>query len=291
MPKKARNTFKHKTIAIIYDFDGTLSPLPMQEYTVLPEIGIRGKRFWEEVREENTRISGEGMITYMMKMLELANSKKIPITRRNLGRLSNRIRYFPGVERYFPRINRYVRRISSNRVQVRHYVISAGLREILEKASIRKYFKQIYASEYFFDHYGAAQFPKLVVTDTVKTQFLFRINKGREKISENVNEHMPAHLRAIPFSNILYIGDGLSDVPCMTVTTKNGGYAVAVYKNGKGLTECKNLWRARRVDFIAKADYRQGSALDKTIKVVLDAMTKGIFFQETAFKQFVKLKV
>lgn len=289
MPRKHRRTFKHRTVAIVYDFDGTLSPLPMQEYTVFPRIGVKGKKFWDSVKKESSKEGGEPMITYMVKMLNLANENSFPITKRVLGNLANRVKYFPGVEKYFKRIDRYVRARTKKRVKIKHYIISAGLKEILDKVSIHQHFRKIYASEYSYDHYNAAQFPKLVVTDTIKTQFLFRINKGKEELWENVNEHMPESDRPIPFSNILYIGDGLSDVPSMTVTTKNGGYAIGVYRNREGLRKCKNLFKNGRIDFIAKADFREGSNLDKAIKVVLDTIIQGIFYLETSFKQYIRL--
>lgn len=288
--RQIHRRFKHNIIAIVYDFDGTLSPRPMQEYTILPQIGIRGKRFWEDVAKHNERIGGEAMITYMMRMVDLARqTETVKITRKDLKRQARNIRYFPGVVDFFTRINRYVERASEGKVRLRHYLVSAGLKEILDGTPISKYFRRIYASEYHYDQWQAPLFPKIVVTDTVKTQFLFRINKGREELSENVNEHMDPSERPIPFSNILYIGDGLSDVPSMTVTMKNRGYAIAVYNGWKGLNVCKGLWDAQRVDFFVKADYRERSDLTKTVKTVLDTMIQGIKFREAQFRQFLKV--
>jgi len=152
------------------------------------------------------------------------------------------------------------------------YIISSGLKEIIERTKIKKSFSKIFASEYYYDQYGAPQYPKLVVTDTVKTQFLFRINKGREGLSESINEYMDEAHRPIPFSNIIYIGDGMTDVPCMTVTVKNGGYAIAVFnpkKKVRGLNICKELFKGARVDYVARADYRSNSELDKFLKITL----------------------
>ena len=162
------------TIAIVYDFDGTLSPLPMQEYTVLPKIPIEPKKFWNEVKSENVQKEGEEIITYMMLMLKKANDAQVKITKADLGRLASKISYYAGVEKFFERINKFVRSTSGRKANVRHYIISSGLKEILCKIKIKKHFHNIFASEYAYDHYGAAQYPKLVVTNTVKTQFLFR---------------------------------------------------------------------------------------------------------------------
>lgn len=146
--------------------------------------------------------------------------------------------------------------------------------------SIRKYFKQIYASEYHFNQYGIANFPKLLITDTSKTQFLFRINKGKEALSESINEHMPEGDRPIPFANIIYIGDGMTDVPSMALTTKSGGHSLAVFnpKFAKSKTTCVNLLDAGRVDFIAPADYRDGSKLARRVQLLLDSVIAGIAY-------------
>jgi len=264
----------------------------MQEYTVLPKIPLDPKQFWGKVRAENTEHGGEEIITYMMLMLKKANDAEVKITKADLGRLASQISYYPGVEDFFERINEFVTKRSGGKARVRHYIISSGLKEILRKVSIKKYFHNIFGSEYAYDHYGAAQYPKLVVTDTVKTQFLFRINKGREKITDSINESMGEELRPIPFQNLVYIGDGMTDVPCMTVATKNGGYAIAVYKqrSHKGLNMCRKLFKANRVDFIATADYRKNSELEKYLQVILESIIEGIKYR-SAQEEMIKKRI
>jgi hypothetical protein len=271
---------KRNIIAIIYDFDGTLSPQPMQEYTVFPQLNIKPQDFWEEVKKENTKVKGEQIITYMMLMLRKANQASLRISKSDLGKMASKVQYFPGVTTFFPRINKFVEKESNNKVKVRHYIISSGLKEILSSTKIKDYFHNIFASEYYYNQYRAPIYPKLVVTDTVKTQFLFRINKGREKLTENINEFMAEGDRPVPFSNIIYIGDGMTDVPCMTVTTKNGGYSIAVFnqRKRKSLQMCKTLFKNARVDYIAKADYNMDSELDKFLKITLKTIMQGIIF-------------
>lgn len=277
-PKPA---FFQNTIAIVYDFDGTLSPQPMQEYTVLPKIGVDPDKFWKQVRKETLETGSDQMLVYMRLMMEkLYKNEDIRITRDDLVAMAARIKYFPGVEAWFPRVNAYVKKRGGGNVKVRHYIISAGQKEILEGVSIRKHFQQIYASEYHFNQYGVANFPKLVITDTSKTQFLFRINKGREKLSESINEHMPEDERPIPFSNIIYIGDGMTDVPSMALTKKNGGHAIAVFnpRLAKTKATCLRLLEAGRVDFIAQADYRAASKLTARVSLLLDSVIAGIAY-------------
>lgn len=277
----ARKSFTQNTIAMVYDFDGTLSPQPMQEYTVLPKIGIEPEAFWAKVHKEATDTGSDSMLVYMRLMMEaLYKNENVRITKEDFAAMARGIQYFPGVEEWFPRINAYVKKRSAGAANVHHYIISAGQKEILEGVPIRKYFKQVYASEYHFNQYGIATFPKLLITDTSKTQFLFRINKGKEAISESINEHMPEGERPIPFSNIIYIGDGMTDVPSMALTTKSGGHSLAVFnpKLPKSKATCVRLLDAGRVDFIAPADYRDNSKLAKRVQLLLDSVISGIAY-------------
>ncbi len=216
-------TFTHNTIAMVYDFDGTLCPQPMQEYTVLPKLGIKPEEFWRLVEHDAKETGGEKMLVYMRILLEEAHNRRVFISRDDFKKMGKDIEYFPGVKDWFPKINNYVKRKSQGMVTIQHYIISAGMKEILEGISIRKFFKQIYASEYHFNFQGIATFPKQLITDTTKTQYLFRVNKGKEELDESINEHMPEWQRPIPFQNIIYIGDGMTDVPSMASLKKMVG--------------------------------------------------------------------
>jgi len=277
--------FFQSTIAIVYDFDGTLSPQPMQEYTVLPKIGVEPREFWARVNRDARETESDMMLVYMRHIIEALELGRINVKREDFAAMAKAIEYFPGVPTWFQRINQYVKRKSAGKVKVQHYLISAGQKEILDGASIRKQFKRIYASEYHFDHHGVATFPKILVTDTMKTQFLFRINKGREGINESINEHMPEAERPIPFQNMIYVGDGMTDVPSMALTKKSGGHTVAVYQpGGKGREVCVKLLTAGRADFIAPADYRATSKLARRVELLLDAIIAGIAYRREAFR-------
>ena len=276
--------FFQDTIALVYDFDGTLSQQPMQEYTVLPKIGVAPAQFWAAVDHDAARTESDKMLVYMRHILEALEQGRIDVKREDFARMAGAIKYFPGVATWFARMNAYVRRKSAGKAKLVHYLISAGQKEILDGASIRRYFKRIYASEYHFNHHGVATFPKLLVTDTMKTQFLFRINKGREGITESINEHMPESERPIPFQNMIYVGDGMTDVPSMALTKKSGGHTVAVYQpRGKGRDVCVKLLTAGRADFIAPADYRAGSKLSRRVELLLDAIIANVAYRREAF--------
>jgi phosphoserine phosphatase len=280
-----RNSFFQNTIALVYDFDGTLSPQPMQEYTVLPKIGIEPAEFWAMVNKEARETESDPMLVYMRHIIEALERVKVDVKREDFAAMARSIEYFPGVPTWFARMNSYVKKRSRAQVGLRHYLISAGQKEILDGVSIRKHFKRIYASEYHFNHHGVATFPKFLVTDTQKTQFLFRINKGIEAVTESINEHMPESERPIPFQNIIYVGDGMTDVPSMALTKKSGGHAVAVYDPGRehGRATCVKLLDAGRVDFVSEADYRSGSKLSKRVQLLLDAIIADVAYRREAF--------
>jgi len=288
MPPRPKR-FIQDTIALIYDFDGTLSPQPMQEYTVLPKIGIDPADFWGEVNRQSHELGEEPMLTYMRLLIEKAESKGLHIGRKEFKALGKNVQFFNGVSDWFKRVDAYVAKHGNRQIKVRHYIISAGLKEILEGVSINKHFANVFASEYHYNHHDVATFPKLLITDTTKTQFLFRINKGKESLTESINQHMPQEDRPIPFENMIYIGDGETDVPSMALTRQNGGNSIAVYKPGrterekKTLVTCKKLLQAGRVNFIAPADYVKDSELERRVQLLLKSVIAKIEYEKELF--------
>jgi phosphoserine phosphatase len=279
-----RAAFDKKTIALVYDFDGTLSPKPMQEYTFLPKIGADPQAFWAESNRLAKEHGADPLITYMHLMYKLAKAAGVRIDRADLVALGREVELFPGVEEWFEAIADYVRiRSESNGVTLRHYLVSSGLIEIIEGTPIAPHFHNVFASEYWFDAYDLP-YPKRVITDTGKTQFLFRINKGVEDLGKTINQHMPEADRPIPFANMVYFGDGETDVPSMAVMRKNGGHAIAVYPPGKSKSKCVGLFGAGRVDFFAPADYRRGSDLFKRTCLLLDRILADIRVQEEKWR-------
>jgi haloacid dehalogenase-like hydrolase len=281
---RAKLSFGKKIIALVYDFDGTLSPKPMQEYTFLPKIGADPRAFWAESNRLAKEQGADPLITYMHLMYKKAKAAGVRIDREDLVQLGPGVELFAGVESWFDDIADYVKvRAESHGVSVRHYLISSGLTEIIEGTAIYPRFHNVFASEYWFDAYDLP-FPKRVITDTAKTQYLFRINKGVENLGENINQHMPEEARPIPFANMIYFGDGDTDVPSMAVMRKNGGHAIAVYPPGKSKAKCVELFKAGRVDFFAPADYRRGADLFKRTCLLLDRILADIRVQEEVWR-------
>jgi len=295
-----------KTIALVYDFDGTLSPRPMQEYSFLPQLGIEAADFWAECTRVARAESADPLITYMHLMYKKAKEKGLRVDRKDLVAQGASVELYPGVETWFEEIASYAaERAGTAGVAVKHYLVSSGLTEIIEGTSIYRKFDNVFASEYWFDAYDLP-FPKRVITDTGKTQYLFRINKGLEDQFQSINTHMPEAVRPIPFSNMIYFGDGETDVPSMALLKKNGGHAIAVHaplasapgahkrakaKPGQketvasssghtGLAKCIELFQAGRCDFYATADYRSGSDLFKRTCLLLDRMIADIRVRE-----------
>jgi hypothetical protein len=282
--RSAAPKFDKKTIAFVYDFDGTLSPRPMQEYAFLPKIGADPAAFWAESNRLAKAAQADPLITYMHLMYKKAKDKGVRIDRRDLVAQGRQVELFAGVDGWFDAIGGYIKsHAQSHGVQLRHYLISSGLTEIVEGTSIYKRFHNVFASEYWFEAYDLP-YPKRVITDTGKTQYLFRINKGVEDLGLSINQHMPEELRPIPFANMIYFGDGDTDVPSMAVMRKNGGHAVAVYPPGKSKAKCVDLFSAGRCDFFAPADYRSGSDLFRRTCLLLDRMLADIRVQEEKWR-------
>ena len=283
-PSAAARGYDKKTIALVYDFDGTLSPKPMQEYGFLPKIGVDPKEFWAESNRIAREQGADSLITYMHLMYKKAKAAGVRIDRDELVALGRDVELFAGVEDWFDAIEEYVRiRAESHGVALRHYLISSGLTEIVEGTSIYKRFHNVFASEYWFDPYDLP-YPKRVITDTGKTQYLFRINKGVEDLGQNINDHMPEGVRPIPFANMIYFGDGDTDVPSMAVMRKNGGHAIAVHPPGKSRAKCVDLFKAGRIDFLAPADYRRGSDLFKRTCLLIDRILADIRVEEEMWR-------
>jgi hypothetical protein len=282
--RQGTTKFDRKTIALVYDFDGTLSPKPMQEYAFLPKIGVDPATFWAESNALAKKTHADPLITYMHLMYKKAKAKEVRIERRDLVEQGRHVELYPGVETWFDAIGTYVKtHAQSHGVSLRHYLISSGLSEIIEGTTIRKRFHNVFASEYWFEAYDLP-YPKRVITDTGKTQYLFRINKGVEDLGVSINQHMPEVERPIPFANMIYFGDGDTDVPSMAVMRKNGGHAVAVYPPGKSKAKCVELFVAGRCDFFAPADYRSGSELFKRTCLLLDRILADIRVQEEIWR-------
>lgn len=258
-------------IAFLYDFDKTLCTTDMEDYAFIPSLGYTPAEFWGKANAFGWENRMDGLLAYMYTMIQECAAQNIKLDRAFLNRCGESIQLFPGVREWFARINAFGESLG---VQVEHYVISSGLREIIEGSGIAQEFREIYACEFYYNENGDACWPKLDVNFTNKTQFVYRINKGILDVSRDkeLNDSMPDDSKRVPFTNMIYMGDGLSDVPCMKMMRAYGGQAIAVYQasNRQGV---EKLLADGRVDFIFPADYREGMELDRTVRDILRKMT------------------
>ena len=257
---------KKPIVAIMYDFDKTLSTTDMQNYSFIPALGMKPEEFWGATGEFSKKTEVERILSYMYMMIKLSHDKGIKLTKKFLNDCGKKIEYYPGVENWFTRINKYGQALD---VKVEHYLLSSGTKEIVEGSKIAKYFKEIYGCEFYFDpETQVPVWPKQTVNYTQKTQYLFRISKGAtdlrddKKINEKEKEHR------IPYTNMIYLGDGMTDVPCMQVLKNNGGKSIAIYSS-KDKANIQKLVKEKRVNFAFTANYTDGSNLDKTVKSII----------------------
>ena len=257
---------KNSKMALIYDFDHTLSPLDMQAFHYIGKLGYsNADEFWAKCKENTDKNNMDGILSYM----ELMVKENPNVTKKELLEEGKYIKFYKGVENWFQRINEYGKK---HHVDVEHYIISSGIKEMIKGTKIAGEFKKIFACSYVYDSKGRCLWPSRVVNYTTKTQYLFRINKGvlDETNDFDLNRKTPASEKHIPFENIVYFGDGLTDVPSMKVVLEQGGNTVAVYEDEKALA--LELKKDERASFVALADYRNNSKIDHIIKGIIDSI-------------------
>ena len=274
---------RQSIVALLYDFDKTLCTTDMQDYAFIPSLGMTPEEFWAKVQHFAKQNRMDGILAYMYAMIRESQQRGVLFTREKLVEKGKDVVLFPGVAEWFERINAFGK---AQGVQIEHYIISSGLREIIEGSAISGAFHNIFASEFYYDEQGVPVWPKLAVNFTAKTQFVYRINKGVLDISDDktLNGSMPDDSKRVPFVNMIYLGDGLTDVPCMKMMRAYGGQAIAVYQGGNR-SGVEDLLKKGRVDYICPADYRPGTVLDTTVQNIIQKMAIAQRLWEEHLKQ------
>ena len=265
-------TTDHKfTIALIYDFDGTLAAGNMQEYDFIPAVGKSNFEFWDEANHLAEAQDADQILTYMALMIRSAQAKGLSLRREAFQESGKKVELYEGVMEWFDRINAYG---EERGVRVVHYINSSGLKEIIEGTPIADKFRKIYACSFLYNVDGIAYWPGVAVNYTNKTQFIFKINKGVESVydTKQVNKFMEAKERPVPFSRMIYVGDGTTDIPCMRLVKNFGGHSIAVYnpKDESKRGEMNTLIRDNRVNHVCPADYSEGTEMDIVVKTIID---------------------
>lgn len=259
---------KNTKLALIYDFDKTLSPKDMQEFHYIKSLGYDNPvDFWKECDEFAHKHNCDGILSYMYLMV----MKNKDLTQKQLINEGKYIDLYKGVKTWFKRINQYGKK---HHVDVEHYVISSGLTDIIKGTPIAKEFKKIFACNYVYDKNGKVLWPSRLVNYTMKTQYLFRINKGvlSETNDEDLNNSTPETEKYIPKENMIYFGDGSTDVPSMKVVQQNGGVTIAVFGDESKKNKAEQLYTDKRANFFVKADYSKGSKIEKIVQGIIDSI-------------------
>lgn len=269
-------------VAICYDFDKTLSPDDMQAQGFIQSVGYDVAKFWEESNGLARNNDMDQNLAYMFKMMDAAEGRML-FTRDTLLECGAQVSLFPGVKDWFGRIREYGEK---HGVIVEHYIISSGLKEMIEGTAIVSEFEKIYASSFFYNDKNVAKWPAQVVNYTNKTQFLFRIEKGVLDINDpGVNEAFEPEDIRVPFRNMIYIGDSDTDIPCMKLVNSRGGHSIGVY-NSETLDKTKvyKMMREGRIKYYAPADYSEGAQLDELVKAIIDRTATNETLEELHFK-------
>ena len=279
MQKERLKMVKPK-VALIYDFDGTLSPKNMQEFSFIEALGMDSSQFWGKSTKLSQAQDASGILCYMKLMLEEAKHAGISVRRESFVNFGKNVELFDGVKEWFSLINSYGDKIG---LGIEHYINSSGLKEMIEGTPIAKEFKKIYACSFLYDASGVAEWPAVAVDYTNKTQFIFKINKGIAEVSDNkkINEYVPENMRPVPFKRMIYFGDGETDIPCMKMVKQNGGYSIAVYKpeDSSKRKTAEKLILDDRVNFVCQADYRKTQDIYKVVTTILEKMKRDYDFE------------
>ena len=258
------------TIGILYDFDKTLCTTDMQEYSFIKNLGMNASEFWGEAAALTSKHEVEKILSYMCVMIRKCKEKGIKLTEEYLKSCGENVVLFKGVSTWFDRINQYGESLGVN---IEHYIISSGTYEIIQGTPIAKYFKRIYACRYMYNEEGEAIWPALAINYTLKTQYIYRISKGVLDANDdyNLNRVQDGSQRRIAYNNMIYIGDGMTDIPCMKMVKQRGGKSIALYPSGKSET-VKTLVEDNRINYVCVADYSPNSSLEKIVKLMIENM-------------------
>lgn len=283
--KTARREIEGRPVlAVCYDFDKTLSPEDMQAQGYIQSIGYDVADFWKESNSLAAENNMDQNLAYMYTMVTKARGRLV-FNRKILKEDGAKIKLYPGVDTWFERINQYGQ---EKGVTVEHYIISSGLKEMIEGTKVAQYFKKIYASSFYFDDDGVAVWPAQAVNYTNKTQYLFRIKKGILDINDQkVNDYFEPDKFVVPFRNMVYIGDSDTDIPCMKLVNSNGGHSIGVYNfETQDKTKVFKMLRENRIKCFAPADYREGSPLECLVKNIIDRTETNEALERKYFQCF-----
>lgn len=252
-------------IAIIYDFDKTLCDQDMQNYSFIPNLNMKPSEFWNEISEFSKSENMEGILSYLYYMVKKSSEKGKPITKEYLCSLGKDVHLYPGVLEWFERINQYGK---EHGAVIEHYIVSSGIKDIIQSTEIAKNFKAIFACDFYYGDNGEAIWPKIAINFTVKTQYLYKINKGILDETDSTEVNKKYKEKRIPFRNMIYIGDGLTDIPCMTMLKKQGGKSIGIYVP-KNKENVQQFLVDDRINYVCPANYKENSYLDRTVKLII----------------------
>ena len=277
------------TIGILYDFDKTLCTTDMQEYDFIKNLDMTSPAFWGEAADITRDHEVEKILAYMFVMIKKCKEKGIKLTEEYLKKCGENVVLYKGVLSWFDRINKFGESLGVN---IEHYIISSGTYEIIQGTPIAKYFKRIYACKYMYDENGEAIWPALAINYTLKTQYIYRISKGILDVTDdyNLNRLQDESLRRIAYRNMIYLGDGLTDIPCMKMVKEKGGKSIALYPSGKS-EHVKPLVEDERINYVCVADYSPNSTLEKIVKLMIENMAiieKLKLKEETQLSQYMR---
>lgn len=280
---------KKTKVAFVYDFDETLSTTYMQDYLLIPKLGMKPETFWKKANAWSLQNNADQVTGSMYYFTKIAKEKNICLSPDVFKSCGQNIEYYEGVETWFERINKYAKDID---LDIEHYIISSGYEEIIAGCSIRPYFKDVIGCAFVFDEDGVPIWPARIVNCQAKVQYLSKINKGLKKFDDKaVNAYIADENRRIPYTRMVYFGDGMTDIPSMKMIKDRHGNAIAVYKpKSRKKRKAIQMLRDNRVDFALPADYSENKGIDKAVKTILKRIAASRDLELLQHEEHKKLK-
>lgn len=283
---KKGKIMKKITIAICYDFDKTLTTDDMQSFAFIPSLNLTSEEFWDKTNSFIKKNGCDVTLGFLRTMIDECRQKGIVLSREYLKAMGKNIPFAEGVLTWFKRLNTFAEKQGA---VLEHYVISSGNKEMIEGTKIFKEFKNVFACEYLYGKNGEAYWPKNTINYTTKTQCLFRICKGAHDLTDEKTVNNRTRTKHVEFRNMIYLGDGITDIPCMTLVKEKGGTAIAVYQNDK-VQIGRELIADGRVNYVCRNSYKSGSSLEKLLKTIIKSLVlkEQLLYKEKIHKKIAK---
>lgn len=266
-------------IAVVFDFDDTLVPDTVDN--LLESLSIDHQEFRQQQIQPLVRQGWDNIMARFYALIAESKQQNNKITQEYIAEFGRKLAPFNGVSEMFDRLRKSANKINP-KVEIEFYLITCGMVEVARHNCIAPHFKAMWGCEFHYNENGGIEFMKKLVTHTEKTRYLFQLAKGVDNHQDNgksyVYRDVPKEELRIPLSQVIYVGDGASDIPCFSLLNEEQGVAIGVHKNSTAEAWSRQLSisESQRVANLAPAEYEEDSELMRSLTLAVESMCKQI---------------